>query len=275
MRSRSLSRSGDLVRKPRGRPVGRTMIIACVPIVVAVASVTVALAHPCDTQPDDPRCSGTTTTVPTTTTTTSPPASTTTTTTSPPASTTTTTPPPGEPLLGIVSASNGDRYWNEAVESLGLPSTTVRLGGGVTHDWGTPTSPRFATYWAIFDDHAAAGAVHVWWYAMSRSSTVDEADAEAEADVIVAQILALRPEATIHASPMAAYDPDTCSAENIPMSDHLVAYAIESYEGVVAGPVIPIVTTTTDGCHPGGDSLSAGAAAVAEWAAGLSTPPQP
>lgn len=248
------------------RRIRRSIFIVCVALVVVPVSVPTATAHPCDRHPNDPRCAGTTTTTTTQATT----STTTTTTTMPPASTTTTAAPPGDGvLLGIVSGSNGDRYWNEAVVTLGLPSTTVNLGGGDTHRWGTPLNSRYATYWETFDEQAAHGAVDVWWYALSRSNTTDEADAEAEADTIVAQILTLRPEATIHASTMAAYDPDTCTADNVPMSEHLVAYAIATYEEVIAGPVIPTVTTTTDGCHPGGESLAAGAAVVAAWAAGL------
>lgn len=259
----AVSPSGAAMRRRRVR---RNIVAVCLALVVVPVSVSTATAHPCDRHPNDPRCTGTTTTTTTQATT----STTTTTTTAPPASTTTTTAPPGdEVLLGIVSGSNGDRYWNEAVASLGMPSTTVNLGGGDTHRWGTPTNSRYATYWATFDEHAAHGPVDVWWYVLTRSNTTDEADAEAEADRIVAQILTLRPEATIHASTMAGYDPDTCWADNIPMSEHVVAYALATYEEVIAGPVVPIVTTTTDGCHPGGESLTAGAAVVAAWAAGL------
>lgn len=263
MRRAAVSNPNDAMLRRRIRC---SIYIVCIALVVVPLSVSAAIAHPCDRHPNDPRCAGTTTTTTTQATT----STTTTTTTMPQASTTTTAAPPGDGVpLGIVSGSNGDRYWNEAVESLGLPSTTVNLGGGDTHRWGTPINSRYATYWATFDEHAAHGPVDVWWYALSRSNTTDEADAEAEADTIVAQILTLRPDATIHASTMAAYDPDTCTSDNVPMSEHLVAYAIATFEEVIAGPVIPTVTTTTDGCHPGGESLTAGAAVVAAWAAGL------
>jgi hypothetical protein len=67
---------------------------------------------------------------------------------------------------------------------------------------------------------------------------------------------------------MARYDPETCDPATPDVAEYAVTYALSTYpELVFAGPVIPVVTNTTDGCHPGGISLTLGAEAVAAWAA--------
>lgn len=251
--------------------------------VLLVSSLTApAGAKPCDNNPDDPRCAGATTTTdppstttepPATTTTTTPPATTTTeapgtTTTTLPPATTTTGAPGAVAGLGLISGSNGDRYWNAAV-GLGLDSAETGMGGGTTHRWCTPGVRNHDDYWEVFEELTPEGAVHVWWYVMTRSNTKVGSDAEAEADWCVAEIKNRRPDATIWVTAMAGFDPDTCQPADVGAAQYLAAYALETYPELEEGPLIPVVADTTDGCHPSGESLSTGADALLAWEAGL------
>lgn len=147
------------------------------------------------------------------------------------------------------------------------------MGGGELHRWGSPEDRRFAKYWSVFEQVGPADGTVVWWYVMTRGATadplVDPADAMAEVDTVVAELAARRPDATVHVSGMADYEAPT-SGDCNPTPERAqwaAQYALDTYPGrVVAGPVMPPVTDlSSDGCHPGTESVAAAAAVLAAW----------
>lgn len=171
--------------------------------------------------------------------------------------------------IGLISGSNGDRYWNEAVERYGLPSVQLSLGGGDLSRWGDPNGRHHDRYWSLFDEKTPDGPVDIFWLVLTRGRSWNEATVEAQASYVVEKVRELRPGSTIWAVAMPPYEPNTCPRALPESSAHAVAFAIETFEDVEAGPVFPPTTQTVDGCHPGGESLAEGAQIIADWAEGL------
>lgn len=202
-----------------------------------------AFAHPCDSDPDDPRCGG-----------------------DPPTGTN----PPGSRLgFNVVTGSNGQRYVTEAF------GVNFNMGGGELHRWGTPSDSRYSRYWDRFEQVGPSDATVIWWYILTRGATadplVDPSDAMAEVDHVVAQLIERRPDATIYVTGMGDYAVAPTGECN-PTPDRAqwaAQYALDTYPEVVQpGPPIDaftVVDLAADGCHPGSDSLAAGAVALIDW----------
>lgn len=164
-----------------------------------------------------------------------------------------------------MGCSNTDRYWNTMVKTERVFQRQA-LGGGSVAAWGQPTHRTFQRHWDIWESQVPADVTTVWWVPCPRFGETAVEDGPSEMDFILAEMLARRPSIeNIYVSALPPWVGDTCSVTTSEWSLELANY-IDSVSTVVsAGPVLPDVQNTVDGCHPVRADQQAGAAVLFDF----------